>query len=221
MTAAAPYPPLVTRQEDDWRRFSSLTTMQNHWDRPDWTPGREAYYWYLTWDSQELRDLADRCQRSLALPYLDPVPLDALHMTLPKIAWSDQIEPDALDRLTNEAARLCAKLEPFTLTVGPLAGSSGAVRFSATPWEPVLELSRHLVNASEGINGVGSAEFCPHVGIAYCNSTVPASPLVAMVQQLRQLPPVDLEVESVDLVRLRREGPTYRWLRVASIPLGS
>lgn len=194
--------------------------MQNHWDRPEWTPGREAYYWYLTWDSQELRDLADRCQRSLTLPFLDPVPLDALHMTLPKVGWSDQVEPGALDELTSEAARRCAKLEPFILTVGPLAGSPGAVRFSATPWEPVLELSRHLVEASAGVDGIGSADFSPHVGIAYCNTVVPAQPLIETVRNLRRLPTIDVTVRAVDLVRLRREGSTYRWITLASIPLG-
>jgi len=27
-------------QEEDWQRFYAIETMVNHWDRPDWWPGR-------------------------------------------------------------------------------------------------------------------------------------------------------------------------------------
>jgi hypothetical protein len=59
----------------------------------------------------------------------------------------------------------------------------------------------------------------PHVGIAYCNSPVPATPLVKAIEPLRALPPADVNVGSVELVCLRRERRTYTWDTVTSLTL--
>ncbi|MEU0559401.1 2'-5' RNA ligase family protein [Dactylosporangium sp. NPDC006015] len=210
----------MSRQQEDWDRFSSLTTMQNHWDRPAWTPGRQAYYWYLTWDSAPLRSLAEQCQSRLQLPYLDPVPLDALHLTMAKLAWEDQITPAEVKETVGRATDLCTSLRPFTLTAGPLAGSPGAVRLTVTPWEPVLELNRQLVAAGSASCLNDEAAFRPHIGVAYCNSNESAKSLIARVEPLRGLPTVSVTTMSAELVLLRREGSTYRWSTCASVPLG-
>ncbi|MFI5906221.1 2'-5' RNA ligase family protein [Dactylosporangium sp. NPDC051541] len=209
----------MTPQQEDWERFSSLKRMQNHWDRPDWTPGRQAYYWYLTWDSAPLRELADQCQRALRSPYLDLVPLDALHLTMPKLAWADQISSDVLGQAVDNATDLCAAIESFTIKVGPLAGSAGAVRFSVDPWPPILELSRRLTEANPLGENHSSAEFRPHIGVAYCNSDIAAHPVIARVEQLRGLPQIEVQVTAVELVLLRREGRSYRWSTFAEIQL--
>jgi hypothetical protein len=44
---------------DDWQRFRAVTSTVNHWNRPGWSLGREAYYWYLTFDSLQLARLAN------------------------------------------------------------------------------------------------------------------------------------------------------------------
>ncbi|WP_369335524.1 2'-5' RNA ligase family protein [Dactylosporangium aurantiacum] len=193
--------------------------MQNHWDRPGWTPGRRAYYWYLTWDSPDLRDLAEQCQSQLELPYLDPVPLDALHLTMPKLAWEDEISPAEVQAVIRRATQHCASSKSFTLKAGPLAGSPGAVRFSVTPWDPVLDLYQRLRLANLADRTDDSVPFRPHIGVAYCNSRQTPDLLIPKVQALRELPTVELYTASVDLVLLRREGRTYRWSTCATVPL--
>lgn len=207
---------------EDWRRFSSLSRMTNHWERPGWTDDRQAYYWYLTFDSNELRQLAATCQQDLALPYLDPVPPLGLHMTLPKIAWADEVSLDEVQRVAEAASAGCSATRRFTLSVGPLSGSSGAVRFSVSPWDRVIALHRHLRGATASVLGRAGREdeFRPHIGIAYCNSAVPAGPLIERVAALRTLPTVTVGVERVDLVLIRREARTYAWATVESLPLG-
>lgn len=211
----------LSPQDEDWQRFCAVETMVNHWDRPDWWPGREAYYWYLTFDSPELRDMAAACQERLRLPYLDPVPLDGLHLTLPKVGWTDEVTEDEAHLVADEAARLTADFPPFELTVGPLAGSKGAVRFSVSPWEPVVELASRLRRASNAIAYMRAdeGEFRPHIGIAYCNSPAPADSLRMLVRDLRSMQPAAVQIVSVNLVVLWRASCSYAWSILRSIPL--
>jgi len=209
-------PALINRADEDWQRFQQVTSMTNHWDRPGWTPGREAYFWYLTFDSPQLRDLAEQCQQQLQRDYLDPVPLGGLHLTLARIGWADQVTDDQLQAASNRAHELCRETVPFILSAGPLAGSSGAVRFSVTPWEPLTRLHHELSNPTAV---AGRSAFRPHIGIAYCNQAVPAGPLIAAIRSLRRLAPVDVPVSYIDLVRLHREHRAYAWSLYDRIPL--
>lgn len=63
--------------------------------------------------------------------------------------------------------------------------------------------------------------FIPHVSIAYCHKTGPAQPLIARVEQLRELDVVNTPVAAIQLVDMWREGRTYRWRDLAVISLGT
>ncbi|GIJ51230.1 hypothetical protein Val02_81160 [Virgisporangium aliadipatigenens] len=218
---AEPVQARTTPQDEDWRRFSALSRMANHWDRPGWTDGRQAYYWYLTFDSPALRDLAVSCQRRLDLPFLDPVPPFGIHLTMPRIGWSDEVSPAEVQRIAEAAVAECSAVRRFDLGVGPLSGSAGAVRFSVTPWEQLVLLHDRLRGAVASVLGPGrpAAEFRPHVGIAYCNRAVPAAPLVARVATLRALPLVTVPVDRVELVLVRRQERAYAWTTLESLML--
>ncbi|ABW10842.1 conserved hypothetical protein [Parafrankia sp. EAN1pec] len=212
---------------DDWHRFAGLDRLDNHWDRPGWTPGRRSYHWMLTFeDATELHVLADRCQRQLRLPALDPVPPDGLHLTLQRLAFTDQISRADVDRAVEQTHIRLAGVEPFSLTMGPLAGSSGAVRFSVLPWAPVVAVRDRIIEATTAVLGPAAVAakphgFRPHVGIAYCNSQTDAYPIVSAVRGLRGLPPVRVAVGDVALVELRREERAYRWDTVARVHLSA
>jgi 2'-5' RNA ligase len=211
-----------SRIEEDWKMFNSLTSMINHWDRPGWSPGRRAYYWYLTFDSTDLRALAARCQASLPTTYLDHVPLDGLHLTLPKVGWADELTEDQIEQVVRAATQDVALFPRFELEVGPLAGSSGAVRFSVNPWDPVNSLFATLSRAGRDNTGLNfDNSFRPHIGIAYCNAAIDATDLIATVRELRSLPPVRIEITEVELVLLERRGRSYAWSLQHSIPLAS
>jgi 2'-5' RNA ligase len=218
--------PTADEITEDWRLFTALNRLGNHWDRPGWSSGRRSYHWMLTFENApELQDLASRCQEQLRLPVLDLVPLDGLHLTLQRVAFTDQISTTDLDRVIESVANQAAGLKSFPLTVGPVTGSSGAVRFSVGPWEPVVRLRESLLAAIARVLGpmpaVGKpAPFRPHVGIAYCNSPTDAEPIVSAVAPLRQLPPAHVAVDAAVLVELRREGRAYRWDSVARLPFG-
>ena len=208
----------------DWQSFREVDFMQNHWDRPGWSEGRRSYHWMLSFhDDPAVRDLALQCQTELDRPDFDPVPLDALHLTIGRVAFTDETVQTTVDRLVETASRECKKLAPFHLAVGPLAGSRGALRFTVAPWPPLLELHRTLADATQDVfgeaDGMQTANFRPHVSIAYCNRISAVSELLPLVAQLRALDPVSTLVVAASLVELRREGRTYRYGELARMDL--
>ncbi|WP_235487587.1 2'-5' RNA ligase family protein, partial [Frankia sp. AvcI1] len=63
--------------------------------------------------------------------------------------------------------------------------------------------------------------FRPHVGIAYSNRDTPAEPIIQRVTALRDLPPAEVSVTDLRLVRLYRDGRTYQWDTVAVVSLSA
>lgn len=208
----------------DWQAFRQVDFMQNHWDRPGWSEGRRSYHWMLSFhDDSAVRGLAARCQSELVRSDFDPVPRDALHLTIGRVAFTDEVTLDTVDRLVEIASRECKKLAPFALDVGPLAGSRGALRFTVAPWLPLLELHRTLAQTTQDVfgdtGGMQTANFRPHVSIAYCNQTVQVPDLLPLVIPLRAISPVSTSVAAASLVELRREERTYRYDELARLDL--
>ncbi len=208
----------------DWNAFTAVNRVTNHWTRPGWTDGRRAYYWMLTFpDSPELLSRARHCQDELAHLRMDRVPEDGLHVTLTRIGDTDQVSATQVRRLTDLVGEL--PLHAFRIAAHPMAGSRGAVRFTLTPWSQLVRLHAALSAAGQqaGVpGGKPTSAFRPHLGIQYNNQDRPAMPVIDSVARLRGLPPVRLDITSVDLVELRRTGgshPAYRWDVVRSVPL--
>lgn len=199
--------------------------MTNHWQREGWWPGRSGYYWYLTLGSNsDLRTMAATCQAELTAPHFDLVPTSDLHMTLERVAFEEEIDEEELRSVELAAEEACKRIEPFTISVGPLAGSAGAVSFSASPRSPLATLRQALDDATtRAFAGRGEPEnpnFRPHVGIAYCNDHPAAQPIVEVVRHLRRLPPVAVTIGSAALVVLTRDLRAYRWVERRRFDLG-
>lgn len=212
--------PELAPEEQDWHRFRQLTQLTNHWQRPGWTDCRRSYHWLLALDNEpELAALAGRCQASLGdLSILDLVPSDTLHLTLQRVGFTDEVDSAQLQAVADTATRRCADLASFVLHIGWLAGSQGAIRFTALPVEIVNLLRRAVLKALADVCGPATGQsaestaFWPHVSIAYCNTPAPATPvIVERVGKLRSLAPAKVHVQALDLVELRRDDRVYRW----------
>jgi len=213
-------PPTVEEQVDaeDWETFRRTERMADHWWwRPGWRPGRHYLTWYLVFDDQALTDYVAGFQHALAdLDYLDPVPADGLHMTVQGVAFADELPAYTVTAIGTAADARCADVEPFTLTVGPIAAYPGGTFLRATPWAPVADLRDRLRAAIGEVLGPDAvpdepARFKPHISVAYCNATPPTTEVIRRLTDLRHRPPISLPVTSVDLLELRREDHTYRW----------
>jgi 2'-5' RNA ligase len=208
----------------DWSAFAALDRMMNHWDRPDWPPGRTAYYWYLDFTGYpDLEELALQCQAVIAGEHFDPVAADELHMTLAKIAFADEIDQAELNRVVRAAGSAVARFGAIPVTVGPLAGSRGALSFSVSPRATIDHLRTSLVRATRDaghrVESDTSGSFRPHVGIAYCNRTTDARPIIKQVGKLRELDRVTTNVRECVLVALTRHERSYSWRVRHRLPL--
>lgn len=210
----------------DWQAFRQLAIMENHWQRPGWLSGRRSYHWMLSFhDADEVQRLAKQCQAQLPSVGLDLVPLDALHITIGRIGFTDELAATTIDAVVSTAIPRCQGLSSLALTIGPVAGSKGAIRFSIAPWSPLLALHRELSVATRAVIGdrcvMNTAEFRPHLSIAYANTTVPVESLLSTLERLRSLPPASARVREVGLVELRREGRAYRYDVMAKVPFAN
>lgn len=213
--------PAVIRAHD-WQAFRAVEHMQNHWDRPGWTDARRSYHWMLSFhDALAVRQLAAQCQHHLDLPGIDLVPLDALHLTIGRAGFTDEIKVSTVRHLVEIARSSCAELTAFDLSVGPLTGSRGALRFSVAPWSPLLNLHRALSAATQDV--LGTAErlqteyFRPHLSIAYTHKPVAVAGLIPRLVELRAIPPIVATIEAASLVELRRENQSYRYDELARL----
>ncbi|MER5991501.1 2'-5' RNA ligase family protein [Streptomyces viridosporus] len=207
--------------EHDWRSFQAVERMSNHWDRPGWSNQQRTYYWMLTFsNSAELLHRAEHCQEALQHLGMDPVPADGLHVTMLRVGAVDQVSQPQIEHLLNLGEKM--PVSEFQLLAHPLAGSRGAVRFSLSPWRPLIQLHAALSACGQQARipgGRPTSAFRPHLGVAYNNQERSAAPVVDAVAQLRSLPPVALAIRSVDLVELRRQGRSYRWETARSLRL--
>ncbi|MFV2125229.1 2'-5' RNA ligase family protein [Micromonospora sp. LOL_013] len=206
--------------DQEWAQFQQVQRMVNHWDRPAWTPGRRSYHWMVMLGHvPALTAMAMHCQEQLRdLPHLDLVPTASLHITMQRLAFTDEVSPDVAAAVVNEVRRRCVDFPAIPVEIGPLAGSPGAVRLSVGPPEPVSRLRDVIRDSIAEVRGPAAlperaSRFAPHVSIAYHNAAADALPLIQRVASLRHLPPAATVIQSVDLVELRREGHQY----VASI----
>ncbi|MGA5442291.1 2'-5' RNA ligase family protein [Streptomyces griseoincarnatus] len=205
----------------DWSAFDQVTTMVNHWDRPNWGPGMRAVYWLLTFSSPLLVSHARQCQAGIRHLGFDEIEMQSLHLTLGRIGPASEV---SLAQLRSLATMVRRQRLPhgFPLSAIPMSASRGAVRYSVAPWTPVLALHAELAQASSavGLPPLRATGFLrPHLGIAYCNRALPASEVRAAIEPLRMLPPVQLFVDRVQIVEMWRVEGAYRWQVVEGIPL--
>lgn len=199
---------------NDWSAFNSLATLVDHWQRPAWPDGAQAYYWLLPLGAfPELRVQAQACQEALStVPDLDVVPVGLLHLTLCRVGTAGSVTEDQLARIADMAAKRLESVRPIRLSVGPLAGSSGAIRYTVSPWNRLSGARDELVWATRNVlGGPPDAGWRPHVSIAYNARSRAAGPIVDRVRELRTQPPADVTVADIELVRLARNGRLYQW----------
>jgi 2'-5' RNA ligase len=215
----------VSTTDEEWEAFRRIGTFVDHWSRPGWTEHTQAYYWFLTFDgATDLHRLAERCQQELSdVPGFDPVPIPLLHMTIERAGFVDEVSEDELAAIAEAGRRGCSDLPSFDLQFGPLAGSQGAIRFSASPHEPLHQIRLAVTDAVAEVRGEAAVDrvssFVPHVTIFYSSRETPADAVIGRVNSLRDLEHVVVPVRSLQLVRLRRERRKYLWDVVATAPL--
>jgi 2'-5' RNA ligase len=206
--------------------FEQLDRMRDHWWwRPGWRAGRRLYTWYVTFeDAAELHRLAAVHQRRISTPTLDPVPAEGLHLTLQTVGFTDEVPDADVHAIAEQAGSRCARLAPFTVTLGPTYADPETVLLRVALWDPVEQLRLTIRDAIAAVWGQDrvpgpAAGFHPHVTLCYSNADADSAPLRTVLADLRDLPPATARIHAAKLVRLDRDQHVYRWTTVSSAPL--
>lgn len=208
--------------ENDWVAYSSLSSLTNHWTRPAWPDLAAACYWLIPLDQADSVAVeAEQCRGALRSDGLDPVTRERLHLTVLRVGDWGSTSATVIKRIAGAAAQAFEPLRAFTISVGPLAGSAGAVRFSVTPWRQLYQVHRCAAIATGIVEDRVPADFRPHVSIAYNSRNRPAASVIAEVAGLRGRLPVLVTVTGVSLVRLQRVGFEYRWETLHHVALSA
>jgi 2'-5' RNA ligase len=206
---------------------SSDTTTRNHWWwRPGWRQGRSFFTWhFLPADQPDLAQLVGELGQHLAaVPQLDPIPQQWLHLTIQGVGFSDEVDANDVARIIEAVTARLSGVSPFTATLGPAQADAEGVHL---PLRPVAAMSAVRAQIRAAIGDVWGAErvpesangFAPHVSLAYANTSgAPLAPLRAMLAE--QQGSATVEVRHVTLINLNRDEGMYQWIPEASASLG-
>ncbi|MEW2385555.1 2'-5' RNA ligase family protein [Micromonospora sp. NPDC047707] len=207
-----------------WTAYQDLPELTNHWYwRPGWRADRQFYTWHLTFEHQpQLHHLVTDLQRHLALPGLDLVPLDGLHLTMQGLGFTDEVSDADIEAIVAEARQRCGALPPLELSLGPVDPDAEGIGLLVRPWDRVEHLRATIRDAISAVWPTvpePAQGFRPHVTIAYSGAPTPTEPIRARLAELRDQPPAKVNIRQMPLIALRRENRTYRWTTVATVPL--
>lgn len=202
--------------------------LSDHWyARPGWSTTSRYLTWHLLPDeAPELHETVARYHRVLsALPGIDLVPPQWLHVTVQGVGFADDVTETNVRAVTAAAARRLTGMPAVELTFAPAAVHHEGVLLDAAPVEPVGALRSALraaiadVQSPQRVDGGDADPVWPHLSLAYAHAPVPAAPLLDAVASV-DAAPVLVRFAHVSLIELRRAGRLYCWDPVAEVPLG-
>ncbi|CRK61810.1 hypothetical protein [Alloactinosynnema sp. L-07] len=207
--------------------MTELEPMRDHWWwRPGWRPSRSFFTWHFTFADQPAAErlVADYAHIFEKLPMLDAVPLRWLHLTTQGIGFTDEVGRGDLDRMIEATRERCARLEPFTVTLGPAHVDPETVQMPVRPAEPLVRVRAAIRDAIADVWGADQVpeaadSFRAHVTLAYSNAAGPADPIAVALAAYGDRK-ADVTVSAVSLIDLNRDRKSYEWTDVESVELG-
>ncbi len=196
------------------------------WWRPGWHVGQRAYTWHLTFSGQhELHRLADQYRTVLAaLPEVDPVPTNWLHLTMQGVGFADEVSTSDLGRIVEAVRARLASLATVALTFSRVIVFPEAVILAPHPAAPVHAIRSAIRGGITDVWGesrVPEAEhgFRAHVSVGYINRPGAAAPIINALDRTTAKP-ATVTVQAASLIELHRDHGIYQWQTVQDVPLG-
>lgn len=200
-------------------------SLVDHWyDRPGWTAATRYLTWHLLPEPAALRRSVEEHHRALAhVAGLDLVPVPWLHVTVQGVGSADRVGVEARQAVVAAARRHVRQLPPVDLSLAPAEPYRESVGMRGGPDAPVRALRdalRAALRESLGDRGVegDDDQVRPHLSLAYACGAVRADEVRAAVASVVERR-VDVRMERVSLIELRKEGRLYCWQRLADVEL--
>ncbi|UGT59774.1 2'-5' RNA ligase family protein [Nocardia asteroides] len=212
---------------EDTAHGDHATTRDHWWWRPGWSVGKSFYTWHITFAAASpVRQSSDVFEQTLsALPTMQPVSADGLHITVQGIGFTDTVAASDADRIIDAARRSLAELPRFTITVGPPIIDSETIQLPIADPGPLSAVRNRLQDAIAEVRGPakvpeqGSA-FRPHLTVSYSTGVAPIEELRKKLEadRLAGYTVTDVVAE-VSLIELNRDNGRYEWREVSSVAL--
>ncbi len=193
------------------------------WWRPGWRVGRRMYTWHVTFaDLPAVGRLAVRAQARLhGLPGLDLVPVRWLHLTMQGVGFTDEVPDADAAAIVDAARRRLAGAEPPRVKIGPARAASEGIAFDVQPLDGLTRVRDGLRAAIADTWSVAavpeSAEWTPHVSVAYSRVSGPADMYEAALSGEQAT--ADVVIGAVQLIVLGRDEHVYQWHEYAELCL--
>ncbi|MGX7825623.1 2'-5' RNA ligase family protein [Actinokineospora sp. 24-640] len=200
------------------------TTIRDHWWwRPGWRVGRRFYTWHVTFArDSELHALVHSYQEVIrAVPGLDLIPKQWLHLTTQGVGFVDEVSADDLASIVEAVRSRVGHLPAARVSFGtPVVNEESVV----LPVRPKSALQGVRSEIQAGIADVwgrsktpeSDKEFMPHVSLAYPNIEQSSAPVIAALESVRPTR-VTLDIKGIDLISLGRDGHLYEWSTIATV----
>ena len=202
-----------------------MAEMADHWWwRPGWRHGRRMYYWHVTFpEAPEVQALAAAARERLAaLPGMDLVPEQWLHLTTQAVGFTDEVSDGDLAAIAGAARRRLARVAPLQVFIGPARVITEGIVCDVRPagsLTPARDALRGAIGDVWGPARVpGRSEWWPHVSLGYASAAGPAGPFEAALAGFAGVAPHT--VSAIQLVRLGRDHHLWEWDVCATVPLG-
>lgn len=173
------------------------------------------YTLHLTMEkSPEVLALAERLRPAIeAVPALDPVPTEWLHLTMNGIGFADEVSPGRLDDVAGPVFEAWEASGPHHLEFTGSFLDAGAFILTATipPW--LAETNRVQRRSVERVFGPRNwGDFRPHVSLAYANGPADLQGVAAGLRAAIAPEAPRISARPVlTLMSLGRDRDVYEW----------
>lgn len=216
---------MVNRFQRAWRHFvrgGKVATTFASWEA-NW-PRRSHYLSYVISlaanpKNQPVIEAVREIQRDLQLPYVTLVPPKALHVSVQGVDFLESLTPEQARALVVEGEKALRGATPFTLRIRNANSFPVAAFLEAHDHESILDLRARLRAAlpwlaDEGRDPFvrhGRDEFLPHLSIGYYEADLDNKLVVEALRKHRRREVGEVEVTSVQLVRVPKPTVVNRW----------
>jgi 2'-5' RNA ligase len=190
------------------------TQLTDRWEnREEPNLGEGTIYWHVLFHNEpQLRSLALLAQKKLAnFTGLHMTPPNWLHMTVLVAGSTNDIAPDQMPSLLDEASKRLSPVKAITATLGKVLYHPEAIMLAVEPSEALQPIREAIKNATDTVtgkaDGTNHRPWVPHVTLCYSTSVQSAEPIIATLGQ--QLPNCEVSINTVTLVT--QQGPERLW----------
>ena len=217
-----------------WRRFQAADSVRllEETLESEWTRGRTDYAAFLIQitDPAVRARIASVLEAVASIPGVEPYPEAYWHATIKGVGFmagqparDDELSPDDIHRIAEEARPLLEPTPPFPARIGQVNAFAEVVFMEVLDGGVIRSLNKRLLDGIAGIQRqpVDGAYFLPHISIARFSSSDGLPQLKETLARLRDEQPAGpaFTVRDALLIRAHLTGEALTFETLAAYPL--